>query len=401
MRSSRPSSRLASCSRKNARRLELSPNDSPRPLPRKYARERFSSIVRFGAVPAIGSWKTRPTTFARLCSGWRETFLPSMEMVPESTINRPEIELSNVDFPAPLEPITVTKSPGFRCRETSTSALRSLAVPAKKVLEMLSILSIGYLPPGDFRRPASQLRQQQRGDDKHCGNQLHVVRIQAHRQRHVDDQAVENGAQRNRADNQPQATLRDNSLADNDRCQADQDEADTHGDIREALELRNQRATQANQTIRQCEGQRLGEVSGDTERGNHLLIITCSAQRQAEVGGQEPHDECNQRDGADDQQADDSPVIFDAIERGKHGVLAQQRDIRTAHNAQVDQPQANHGQDTREQAVNLALGVQQAGDDAGDKTRNETHARSEDGINTVGNEHAGGSSTGGETAVNG
>src|SRR5690625_7708546 len=106
------------------------------------------------------------------------------------------MQLSTFDFRTPSEPITVTKSPGVRCRETSTSALRSLAVPAKKVLEMLSILSIGYLPPDDFRRPASQLRQQQRGDDKHCGNQLHVVRIQAHRQRHVDDQAVENGADR-------------------------------------------------------------------------------------------------------------------------------------------------------------------------------------------------------------
>src|SRR5699024_11538367 len=86
-------------------------------------RARNVTGVQTCALPI--SWKTRPTTFARLCSGWRETFLPSMEMVPESTINRPEIELSNVDFPAPLEPITVTKSPGFRCRETSTSALRS------------------------------------------------------------------------------------------------------------------------------------------------------------------------------------------------------------------------------------------------------------------------------------
>src|SRR5699024_8523827 len=187
---------------------------------------------------------------ARLCSGWRATFLPSMEMVPESTIRRPEIELSNVDLPAPLEPITVTKSRGARSRETSTSALRSFAVPGKKVLEILSILSIGHLPSGHLRGLTRELGQQECRDNEHGGNQLHVIRVQADRERNVDDQAVEDGAEGNRADDQPQTTLWNHRLAHDDRGQAHQDKTNAHGNIGKTLELRNERATQANQAVR-------------------------------------------------------------------------------------------------------------------------------------------------------
>src|SRR5699024_778644 len=119
-------------------------------------------------------------------------FLPSMEMLPESTISRPEIELSSVDLPAPFEPITVTKSPGARSKETSTSALRSLAVPAKQVLEMLSILSISYLPSRNLGRATRELRSEKRSDNQDRGDEFHVIRIQSHGERNVNDQAVEN-----------------------------------------------------------------------------------------------------------------------------------------------------------------------------------------------------------------
>src|SRR5699024_12877923 len=102
-----------------------------------------------------------------------------MEMVPESTIGRPEIELSNVDLPAPLEPISVTKSPGARSRETSISALRSFAVRGKKVLEISSILSIGHLPSGHLRGLPRELGQQECRDNEHGGRPHYVIPVQA------------------------------------------------------------------------------------------------------------------------------------------------------------------------------------------------------------------------------
>ena len=86
------------------------------------------------AVPIMGSWKTRPMYRARLCSGREVTSMPSMAMVPESTGHTPATALRRVDLPAPLPPMTVTKSPSARVRETPFRARFSLMVPGLKVL---------------------------------------------------------------------------------------------------------------------------------------------------------------------------------------------------------------------------------------------------------------------------
>ena len=70
-RSSRPSSRRARRRLNSARRFLFNPNFKPRRFPRFTASERFSSIVISAAVPCNGSWKTRPTRWARLCTGQR------------------------------------------------------------------------------------------------------------------------------------------------------------------------------------------------------------------------------------------------------------------------------------------------------------------------------------------
>ena len=54
----------------------------------------------------------------------------------------PETVLSSVDFPAPFEPMTVTKSPSFTVRLTPFRATRSLTVPAKNVLRTSSTVSM-------------------------------------------------------------------------------------------------------------------------------------------------------------------------------------------------------------------------------------------------------------------
>ena len=103
-------------------------------LPRLAARARFSSISMSAAVPVIGSWKTRPRYFARTCSDRPVTSVPSISMDPESMGHTPATAFKNVDFPAPLPPMTVTNSPSSRFRETPRRACFSLTVPALNVL---------------------------------------------------------------------------------------------------------------------------------------------------------------------------------------------------------------------------------------------------------------------------
>ena len=44
--------------------------------------------------------------------------------------------IEQVDFPAPLEPMIVTKSPWFRCRDSPESACLALTVPGLKVFDI-------------------------------------------------------------------------------------------------------------------------------------------------------------------------------------------------------------------------------------------------------------------------
>ena len=82
-----------------------------------------------GAVPIIGSWNTRPMNAARLYSGSFVMFRPSIVMLPESTAKAPAMALSIVLLPAPLPPMTVTKSPSLSVRFKSNSAVLALTVP--------------------------------------------------------------------------------------------------------------------------------------------------------------------------------------------------------------------------------------------------------------------------------
>ena len=133
-RDSRPRPRPPSSSRYCSFSSFVTPQERPRRWPRRAARARFSSIHIEGAVPIIGSWNTRPMNAARLCSGRFVTSEPSMMTLPESTKNVPAVALSIVDLPAPLPPMTVTKSPSFSVRLRPFSAVLALMVPGLKVL---------------------------------------------------------------------------------------------------------------------------------------------------------------------------------------------------------------------------------------------------------------------------
>src|SRR5690625_1017546 len=203
---------------------------------------RFSSIVMSGAVPASGSRNTRPMWAARRKSGSRVTSAPSTVTVPASGGSFPAMTLSIVDFPAPLDPMTVVNSPGASRSEMPWRARRSFGVPAKNVL-LTSVSSSmsrtsrrrgrGGGPPqraqGAHPAEHAPLRQHQGDDDEHGGDELHVVGVEpAHPQGDLDRHPVQHRAEHDGQrgdDDEPRAEDR---LAEDDRGQARDDEPDPH-----------------------------------------------------------------------------------------------------------------------------------------------------------------------------
>ena len=139
---SRPRSRRLSSSTYSSFSALVTPHERPRRWPRRLARARFSAICMSAAVPRMGSWNTRPRYLARCDSLRREMSVPSSSITPESSGYTPAIILSSVDLPAPLPPITVTKSPSLRVRSTPVSARFSVTVPLLKVFLTCESLSI-------------------------------------------------------------------------------------------------------------------------------------------------------------------------------------------------------------------------------------------------------------------
>src|SRR5690625_3066006 len=255
---------------------------------------RFSSIVMSGAVPASGSWNTRPTWAARRWSGWRVTSRPSTTTFPVSGESLPATMLSIVDLPAPVEPMTVVNSPGCSCREIPSRATRSLGVPAKKVFLTESSWSTSVPSRRRRRRGAPQraqgadaperapLRQHQRDDHEDGGDELHVVGVQAHLQGDLDGHAVEHRAERHREGGDDDDPGAEDGLAEDHRGEAGDDEADAHGDVGEALELGDERAAQAHEAVGQREAEDLRAVGVDAEAADHLLVVRSEERRVGE-----------------------------------------------------------------------------------------------------------------------
>ena len=120
------------------------------------------------------------------------TSLPSIWMLPRSTIRSPLTALRKVDLPAPLEPITVTNWPVGISRSRPRSTRFSIGVPGLKVISrslgratLLGLLDwIGCRHCARRGRPqAGQLAlvggNQQRERDQHGGDEVQVLGLQA------------------------------------------------------------------------------------------------------------------------------------------------------------------------------------------------------------------------------
>src|SRR5699024_12566217 len=121
----------------------------------------------------------------------RVTFRPAISTIPVSGETLPAMVFSTVDFPAPFEPITVTKSPSSSSRLIPDRDTRSLMEFGKNVLLMFlsySILDLLKCGPGldschRFRPcPYAPLRYKQgQYHDNGC-DQAHIVRVESNGQ---------------------------------------------------------------------------------------------------------------------------------------------------------------------------------------------------------------------------
>src|ERR1051325_9373466 len=98
--------------------------------------------------------------------------LPAMRISPRSTMKLPATALSNVDFPEPFVPITMTNDPSSICSDTPRSARTSFGVPSKNVFCRSRSCSM----PSPFQL-LHQHRQHQRAEDEEGRHELQVVRI--------------------------------------------------------------------------------------------------------------------------------------------------------------------------------------------------------------------------------
>ena len=99
-------------------------------------------------------------------------------MFPSSTRNTPAMAFSIVDLPAPLPPITVTKSPSFRVRERLFKAVFALTVPLLNVFEIFFNSSIfHHLSASSFTDSSFPIRKGKEEAYDNSSNKLQVVCI--------------------------------------------------------------------------------------------------------------------------------------------------------------------------------------------------------------------------------
>ena len=86
---------------------------------------------------------------------------------------------------------------------------------------------------------------------------------------------------------QPESRVADQRLADDDAGQSPHHHADAHLHVGEALILRQQRAGERDQAVRQRQAEHDHVVDVDAERADHLRVVAGGLHGGAEVGAEE------------------------------------------------------------------------------------------------------------------
>src|SRR5262245_23431087 len=162
-------------------------------------------------------------------------------MVPASTGKLPATALSNVDFPDPLVPITITQEPSSIVRSIPQSAFTSFEVPGLNVLKTFCSSSMEHrfrLRSRDWLEDARLFfelgqnpRQDQRHENKAGGDQFEIVGIEPPTECNSDEQAEQNRSHDRTGECQSQTSRANQGFADDDAGQSPDHHADTHLDI--------------------------------------------------------------------------------------------------------------------------------------------------------------------------
>src|SRR3954454_21057168 len=354
----------------------------PRRSPRRAASARFSATVIVGAVPLNGFWNTRPIMDARRCSGQRVTSFSAMLIVPRYTYKLPATALSSVDFPEPFVPMTMTNEPSSMSSDTPRRERTSFGVPSKNVLRSSRTcsMSLHFL---------QRHRQHERAENEDRGHQFQVVRIESPAQRERDDQSKKHRAHDRADERGADAVGADQRAADDHARQSPHNHADAHLHIGESLVLREERAGECDQSVRDAEPEDDHVLDADAERADHLFVVARRAHRAAEVRvEEEPGDERDdQNDRADDDQRADvarahrpteerggvvaGDLAAEVLRVGGDGGDGEERQVARAHHVQIDRVERGHHQDAGEQLIDLEARVQHAGADAGEAAGDE------------------------------
>src|SRR5690606_2915695 len=243
-------------------------------------------------------------------------------------------------------------------------------------------------------------------NDQHRSDQVQVLRLQANEvtvQSQGNEEAVDHRAEAYGQCQVEDPSGRDDAFADDYRGQADDDGADAHGDIRAALGLHEHGASQADQRVGNGHAQNHHGAGIYALRAGHARVGAGSANGQAlasgkvhikeDLGGDDHHQQ--------DQRACDivgQPLWLQGAEPGR---FHDQRNIGSAHDAQVDRVQRNHHQDAGQQIHESQVHVEYRGDHAGQRTSCGGDQCGQEGVGAIGDEYGTNGAAQREAAVDG
>ena len=386
-RPSRPMPRRESCVRMTSRRRFVTPRRRPLRLERSSEMARFSSMVIEGAVPARGSWKTRPIMRLRTCSACFVTSRPPITILPALKWKVPATPFRSVDLPDPLEPMMVTNWPGRHLEVDAVQGDDLVGGAGKEDLAQPA-----YFQRGRGAHSRTTLRRTVGMDSaattSAAVSSLRSVGCDAKAKADRDQESVHDGPADHAEQHPADAAHAEDHLAHDDAGKTGDDRADAHADVGEALLLRHQRAGERHEAVGDGEADDPREVRVGANGADHLLVVAGGQQREPELGVQQPVEDVLDDDGERHKHEHEVPADHgqrqeraDLVEDDLH---AQQRDVAASHDAQVDRVEGRHRQDPGEQLGPVVGGValpglekemQEPGDEAGAQTRADRRPR--------------------------
>ena len=165
----------------------------------------------------------------------------------------------------------------------------------------------------------------------------------------------------------------------------------------------DQTAGQGDKAIAEHESQYLHSVGVHTLCARHTGIVARRTDCAADLRAEEPVNEPEYRQNEQQSHRNHGKIARKpkCAESVKHGRHTQQGDVCLAHDAQVDRPERDHGQNAGQQRRNMQRGVQQPRRKAGEHPAERCKHQRKQRMNTSRNAHGRDGSPHGEAAFYG